>query len=115
MNPLFEPHFDADGNFIHPCCICGADAGLGIGVSLLKGQLGTWFCQTHKPPPSETMMNGQASNVVPMVPRPDQKTLDEILRDVEAEMSTRGIMRRGHTGKAEINWLHGDNNKEEQK
>jgi hypothetical protein len=93
MTPRFEPHFDADGNFIHPCCICGADAGLGVGVSLLKGQLGTWHCQMHKPPPSETMVDGQASNVVPMVPRPDQNALDEILRNVEAEMSARGIMR----------------------
>ena len=90
---MFEPHFDANGNFIHPCCICGAHAGLGFGVSLLKGQLGTWFCQTHKPPPSEMMMNGQASILAPMVPRPDEKTLDEISRDVEAEMSTRGITR----------------------
>ena len=90
----FEPHFDADGNFIHPCCVCGADAGLGIGVSLLKGQLGTWYCKTHKPPPSVTMVDGQASTVTPMVPRPDQKTLDEVSRDVEAEMSARGIMRR---------------------
>ena len=33
------PHFDEHGRFIHPCCICGEEAGLGFGVSLLKGQL----------------------------------------------------------------------------
>ena len=38
------PHFDEHGRFIHPCCICGEEAGLGFGVSLLKGQLGTWYC-----------------------------------------------------------------------
>jgi hypothetical protein len=39
-----EPHFDADGNFIHPCCICGGGAGFGFGVSLRRGELGTWYC-----------------------------------------------------------------------
>ena len=38
------PHFDEHGRFIHPCCVCGDDAGLGFGVNLLKGQLGTWYC-----------------------------------------------------------------------
>ena len=92
MIPRFEPHFDADGNFIHPCCVCGAEAGLGFGVSLLKGRLGTWFCERHKPAP-ETM-HGQASSAMPVAPKPDQNTLDEILRGVEVEMKRRGIMRR---------------------
>jgi hypothetical protein len=39
-----RPHFDEHGRFIHPCCICGADAGLGFGVSLLNDRLGTWYC-----------------------------------------------------------------------
>lgn len=87
----FEPHFYADGNFIHPCCVCGAEAGLGFGVSLLKGQLGTWYCEMHKPP--KPMIDEQASPAMPTVPAPDQ-TLDEISCAVEAEMRARGIMRR---------------------
>jgi hypothetical protein len=40
----FAPYIDADGNFIHPCCVCGADAYRGFGVSLLHNKLGTWYC-----------------------------------------------------------------------
>jgi hypothetical protein len=44
---IVEPHFDAEGRFIHHCSVCGKDVGFGVGVSLHKGQLGTWFCLEH--------------------------------------------------------------------
>ena len=31
-----RPHFDADGNFIHPRCMCGDHAIFGYSVSLLN-------------------------------------------------------------------------------
>jgi len=40
--------YDRNGMFIH-YCHCGKDAGHGYGVSLRKGQLGTWYCNDHKP------------------------------------------------------------------
>jgi hypothetical protein len=44
-----RPHayFDDKKRFIHNCSVCGKDAGFGVGVSLLKDQLGTWFCLVH--------------------------------------------------------------------
>jgi hypothetical protein len=48
----FEPHFDGDGNFIHPCCVCGQHATRGFGVSLRNGRLGTWYCGEHVPRPN---------------------------------------------------------------
>ena len=44
-----EPHFDADGNFIHRCRACGKEASFGYGVSLRNNKLGTWFCAEHRP------------------------------------------------------------------
>ena len=43
------PHFDESGRFIHPCSIsdCPRDGTHGIGVFLLKGNLGQWFCARH--------------------------------------------------------------------
>jgi uncharacterized cupin superfamily protein len=29
------------------CRVCGADACYGAGVSLLKGELGRWYCAQH--------------------------------------------------------------------
>ena len=46
------PHFDAAGQFIHPCSNCGREAILGTRVNLLAGQLGTWYCGVCKSPPS---------------------------------------------------------------
>lgn len=40
--------FDKDGHFLH-YCHCGAEASFGYGVSLLRGQLGTWYCRDHRP------------------------------------------------------------------
>jgi hypothetical protein len=48
------PHFDEAGRFIHPCCECGRDAHVGVGVNLRGGQLGRWFCATCKPTARET-------------------------------------------------------------
>ena len=45
----YKPYFDADGNFIHPCCICGKQAGLGFGVSLRNDKLGQWYCAQCNP------------------------------------------------------------------
>lgn len=39
-----HPHFDADDNFIHPCCVCGAQACLGFDVNLRNDKLGKWYC-----------------------------------------------------------------------
>ena len=44
-----KPHFDVDGRFIHPCCICGKQAQFGYGVSLRNNKLGTWYCDGCKP------------------------------------------------------------------
>jgi hypothetical protein len=44
-----EPHFNADGHFIHRCCKCGDLALFGVGVNLRKDKLGTWFCAQCKP------------------------------------------------------------------
>jgi hypothetical protein len=42
------PHFDKKGRFIHDCCsVCGKPASFGVGVHLLKDQLGTWYCLQH--------------------------------------------------------------------
>jgi hypothetical protein len=42
------PHYDAKGRFINgDCCVCGKSAGFGVGVFLLKNQLGTWYCLEH--------------------------------------------------------------------
>jgi hypothetical protein len=30
-------------------CWCGKSAPFGVGVALLKGQMGTWFCREHAP------------------------------------------------------------------
>ena len=49
MNPGPEPHFDADGNFIHRCRACGAGANFGYGVSLRSNKLGTWYCGDCRP------------------------------------------------------------------
>ena len=40
--------YDAEDRFVH-YCQCGREAGLGFGVRLAKGQLGTWYCAEHKP------------------------------------------------------------------
>jgi hypothetical protein len=40
-----------DGYLIHNCCVCGVEASFGYGVSLLKNQLGTWYCAQHRPKP----------------------------------------------------------------
>jgi hypothetical protein len=42
------PHYDAKGRFINgDCCICGKSAGFGVGVFLLRNQLGVWYCFEH--------------------------------------------------------------------
>ena len=51
MNQIeHHPHFDANGNFIHPCCKCGEHAALGYSVNLRKGKLGEWYCAECRPP-----------------------------------------------------------------
>jgi hypothetical protein len=48
--PPTNAHYDKDNNLIHDhCAICGKDAAFGVGVSLLKGHLGMWYCREHKP------------------------------------------------------------------
>jgi hypothetical protein len=38
----------------HLCAICGSKlAYFGVGVRLLKGQLGTWYCAEHRPEEGE--------------------------------------------------------------
>ena len=50
--PSFEPYFDEAGRFIHPCRICGREAGRGYGVALREGKLGEWFCaECDRTPP----------------------------------------------------------------
>jgi hypothetical protein len=38
--------FDEHGRFLHHCH-CGAWGSRGVGVRLLEGRLGTWFCAAH--------------------------------------------------------------------
>lgn len=38
--------FDEHGRFLH-YCHCGEWGSRGVGVRLLKGQLGTWYCPAH--------------------------------------------------------------------
>lgn len=45
--------YDAEGHLIHHCAVCGKEAGFGYGVSLLRNQLGTWFCKEHRPDEAE--------------------------------------------------------------
>ena len=48
--PPTNAHYDKDGHFIHDhCAVCGAPASFGVGVSLLKGELGMWYCREHWP------------------------------------------------------------------
>lgn len=44
-----EPYFDEKKRFHHPCCIpeCRKEGCIGIGVNLLKGKLGRWYCGPH--------------------------------------------------------------------
>lgn len=44
-----EPYYDADGRFIHRCRYCGKEASFGFGVSLRKGNLGSWCCRECLP------------------------------------------------------------------
>jgi hypothetical protein len=71
MNPgaEYEPHFDADGNFIHPCCICGKQARFGFGVSMRNDKLGQWYCAQCKPPLRESTM----TNYHARCPAPDTR------------------------------------------
>jgi hypothetical protein len=63
---IAEPHFDADGNFIHRCCKCGEEASFGYGVSLRRGRLGTWYCAKHQPQQQTTpTTNGANSTLCP--------------------------------------------------
>lgn len=38
--------YDAEGHFMH-YCNCGKWGSFGVGCSLLRGKLGTWFCREH--------------------------------------------------------------------
>ncbi|MCB9990698.1 MAG: hypothetical protein H6867_04890 [Rhodospirillales bacterium] len=44
-----DPYFDDQKRFCHPCCIadCTKEGCIGIGVNLLKGRLGWWYCGPH--------------------------------------------------------------------
>lgn len=35
--------------FVHYCMTCGAWGAFGIGVDILSGRTGRWFCRDHKP------------------------------------------------------------------
>lgn len=41
--------YDKRGRFLH-YCHCGKWGAYGFGVKLLQGQLGTWYCDEHRPP-----------------------------------------------------------------
>jgi hypothetical protein len=41
--------YDEQGRFLH-YCHCGKWGAYGVGVRLLTGQLGTWYCREHRPP-----------------------------------------------------------------
>lgn len=43
--------YDKDGHFVH-YCHCGKWGAFSVGASLLRNQLGTWYCLEHRPPPA---------------------------------------------------------------
>lgn len=56
MPPFLRVGFvEDDGcHLVHYCAVCGKNALFGHSVSLLKGQLGHWYCREHRPQPAET-------------------------------------------------------------
>lgn len=44
-----KPYFDDEKRFCHPCSVadCTKEGCIGVGVSLLKGKLGQWYCGPH--------------------------------------------------------------------
>jgi hypothetical protein len=63
--PSFEPYFDEAGRFIHPCRICGREAGRGYGVALREGELGAWFCAECDPTPPQPASQATTSTPSP--------------------------------------------------
>ena len=63
--PSFEPYFDEAGRFIHPCRICGREAGRGYGVALREGKLGEWFCAECDPTPPQPVAQTTTSTPSP--------------------------------------------------
>lgn len=51
LPPPTNAYLDAAGRLIHDkCATCGSkDAAFGVGVSLMKGHLGMWYCAEHRP------------------------------------------------------------------
>lgn len=65
-----EPGFvgyDKDGHFVH-YCHCGKWGSHGVGVRLLKDQLGTWYCAEHKPPPEPPKPEPERRELPPLMP-----------------------------------------------
>jgi hypothetical protein len=60
-SPVEPPHFDADGRFIHRCCVCGEQAFFGYGVSLRQDKLGVWYCGEHRPQPQPPPENPEVA------------------------------------------------------
>jgi len=44
-----DPYFDDKKRFHHPCCDpdCTKEGHIGVGVNLLQGRLGRWYCSRH--------------------------------------------------------------------
>jgi len=63
--------YDADGNFVHYCPVCGAFGPYGVGYFPNKGELGKWFCREHRqiiqptPQPAERPMQTPTRFVKP--------------------------------------------------
>jgi hypothetical protein len=51
IKPRVAPDAPPARPLAHHCEVCGEYAMFGIGVRLLEGREGTWFCQIHRPRP----------------------------------------------------------------
>jgi hypothetical protein len=49
-----------DRAFLHFCVECGRFAAFGYGVHLRTGQLGSWYCGEHRPPPAGSLLSNQS-------------------------------------------------------
>jgi len=64
-----------------PCAICGGQAPFGVGVRLLRGEIGKWYCRDHRPvkaakPESvQTKPATQIPNAKAAAPKPNQGKL----------------------------------------
>jgi hypothetical protein len=84
INPMWRPRDEpiqgGGSAFIHPCQVCGSSlAFYGVGVSLLEGKPGNWFCREHSVDKLQTFApsspKSQPASESPPPPEPKQGDL----------------------------------------